>query len=71
VSDRRHLHLGPERGEVLGHERPLLQGEGGPDVEMDEPGVPSDLEHMFDSRRLGRILSRGPVLVSVCETRTT
>ena len=54
--DRRHLRRGRERGEVLGHERPLLQREGGPDVEMGEPG---SIEHLFDSRVLGRILSRG------------
>jgi hypothetical protein len=34
--DRRYLHSGRERGQVLRHECPLLQGEGGPDVEMDE-----------------------------------
>ena len=52
---RRHPHLRRERSEVLGDERPLLQGEGGPDVEMDEIGRP---EHMFDGRSDAPSLSR-------------
>ena len=56
--DRRHLRRGRERGEVLGHERSLLQGEGGPHVEM---GEPDSLEHLFDARGSGIGLSRGPV----------
>jgi hypothetical protein len=55
---RRHLHLCRERGEVLGHERPFLQGEGRTDVEMDESPGPSTIEHMFDGRRMTSTLSR-------------
>jgi hypothetical protein len=43
---------------MLGHERPLLQGEGGPDIEMDEP---SGIEHLFDARGSGFGLSRASV----------
>ena len=47
--DGGHLRSGRERGELLGHERPLLQGEGRTDVEVDEPGI----EHVFESYEEG------------------
>ena len=67
----RHPHLARERGEMLGDERPLLQRERGPDVEMDEsPRAPHSIEHMFDTRWLLSRLSRGSYGCSiVCDTR--
>jgi hypothetical protein len=56
--DGRHPHLGRERGDVLGHERPLLQGEGRTDIEMDEPSGSSTIEHVFDGRGMTSTLSR-------------
>jgi hypothetical protein len=47
---RWHLERRSQLHQVLGHERPFLQGEGRTDVEVDEPG---GVEHVFESYEEG------------------